>query len=146
MIAHYVKFISKVTQGIFMFLAVITSDALLKKCTSCTHDCEASLRKALSSYLHMQLVVIMWVATRFQYHYAFCLLIDTILESLHQLIFFSNLIWKGKIDWDTNNSLILIFAQNHFWPLVLSSQWSYPDMPNFQPKTTFLACIIGESP
>ena len=97
MIAHYVKFISKVTQGIFMFLAVITSDALLKKCTSCTHDCEASLRKALSSYLHMQLVVIMWVATRFQYHYAFCLLIDTILESLHQLIFFSNLIWKGKI-------------------------------------------------
>ena len=96
-IAHYVKFISKVTQGIFMFLAVITSDALLKKCTNCTHDCEASLRKALSSYLHMQLVVIMWVATRFQYHYAFCLLIDTILESLHQLIFFSNLIWKGKI-------------------------------------------------
>ena len=97
MIAHYVKFISKVTQGIFMFLAVITSDGLWKKCTGCTHDCEASLRKALSSYLHMQLVVIMWVATRFQYHYAFCLLIDTILESLHQLIFFCNLIRKGKI-------------------------------------------------
>ena len=97
MFTHYIKFLSKVTQGMFMFPAVISSHWLWNKCTGCTHDCETTSRKALSSYLHMQLVVIVWVCTRFQYHYALCLLIDTILESIHQLIYFYTLIWEGKI-------------------------------------------------
>ena len=99
MLAHYIKFISKATQGIFMFIAVITSPGLWKKCIGCTHDCEATSRKALSSYLHMQLVVIIWVAVRFQYHYSLCLLIDTMLESLHQFIYFYTLVWPGKIEY-----------------------------------------------
>ena len=96
MLAHYIKFISKATQGIFMFIAIITSPGLWVKCIGCTHDCEATSRKALSSYLHMQLVVIIWVAARFQYHYSLCLLIDTMLESLHQFIYFYTLVWPGK--------------------------------------------------
>ena len=97
MFAHYIKFISKVTQSIFMFLAIILSRWMWNKCAGCTHDCEANTRKVLSSYLHMQIVVIMWVATRYQYHYALSLLIDTTLESTHQLIYFYNLIWAGMI-------------------------------------------------
>ena len=96
MLAHYIRFISQATPGIFMFLAIITSPRLWKKCIGCNHDREATSRKALSSYLHMQVVVLLWVAARYQHHFSLCLLIDTFLESLHQFIYFYTLLWPGK--------------------------------------------------
>ena len=95
MLAHYLMYLKKVVESIFLFFAIISASPRWMKCNNFAHG--VTLQKVLSSYFHLQILVLCWAATRYYCHYAFALFIFSIMDSIDHLIYFYNILWPGKI-------------------------------------------------
>ena len=107
--AHYVSFISTVMHCLFFSIASCFARWAEMTCSGqVSHVRKVNGRLILSTYLHVQFPVLIWMTIKYEVHFTFNLLISAVTNSTDQIAYFYNLVKPGPGKGGRGNQVNLI--------------------------------------